>query len=316
MTQKNKTVFEIFLQSIGLYFSNADKFLQYMFWPVFGQLIGIIVLVYTVCLYNKNLDALLVTYPILNTTLYKSLVLLVVLIPGLIIYLRSLWGYFVAYSAVNSMAACMLKSDKLYDIPAHNLMVTGRAAQYFCLWGLYLSIILISSIPIFWIIGGLLLIYFSFIFQIFIFEPDLAPIDCFKRSSVYVQKSFWRVFSLITLLGALTYFIIPQIMYSFFKVIRLVEVLSKFLSQYLQIFSYSGINVILSTMGIKPITPLWTAEAIVSIVIWGMVIQMLLPLRSVCMCLWYKTQYNDDDIVKKVDERFMKRALSSRKKKK
>lgn len=313
MTQKNKTVFEVFLQSIGLYFSNADKFLQYMFWPVFGQLIGLITIVYSIGFYNKNLAALLVTYPILNTVLYKSLVLFVVLIPGLFIYLKSLWGYFIAYSSVSSMAASMLKSDRLYDMPAHNLMVTTRRLQYFSLWFLYLSILVVSAIPIFWIIGGLLMLYFSFVFQVFVFEPNLAPIDCFKKSSIYVQASFKKVITLIILLTALTYCIIPQIMYSFFKIIRVVEFISKFVAQFISPLSLTNINVIIATMGIKPITPLWVATVFVSIAIWVIVIQLLLPLRSICMCIWYKTYCNDDDVVRKADEKFIKKALSSKK---
>ena len=52
MVKKNKTVFEIFLQGVGLYFSNIDKFLHYMLYPVFGQLFGVIVIYYSVVFYK------------------------------------------------------------------------------------------------------------------------------------------------------------------------------------------------------------------------------------------------------------------------
>ena len=79
MTKKHKTIFDIFLQSIGLYFSNADRFLHYMAYPVFGQLIGGIVIFHLIAFYDKNLGALLINYPVLNTSLYKNLILFVVL---------------------------------------------------------------------------------------------------------------------------------------------------------------------------------------------------------------------------------------------
>ena len=91
MVKKNKTVFEIFLQGVGLYFSNIDKFLHYMLYPVFGQLFGVIVIYYSVVFYNTNLSALIINYPVLNEDIYKNIILFVVLIPGLVIYLTALW---------------------------------------------------------------------------------------------------------------------------------------------------------------------------------------------------------------------------------
>ena len=42
MAKKNKSVFGIFIESIGLYFSNFKQFVKYMTFPVLGQVLGLI----------------------------------------------------------------------------------------------------------------------------------------------------------------------------------------------------------------------------------------------------------------------------------
>lgn len=307
MTKNNKTFFEIFLQGIGVFFSNAFSFLYYMLYPVFGQLFGAIAIYYSIILYNQTLPTLLLNYPILDCILYKNIILFVYLVPSLIIYLSALWKYMVAYSAIPSMTDNLLKSDRIYDFPAHNMLVTRRALSYLSLWLIYGSIILLTLIPIFWIIGGILLIFFTFIFQIFIFEENSTPINCFKRSSVYVNGNFWNIFFLLMLLAGLTYCIIPQIMYIFLDIIKFNNFLADFVGQGIHTSSLFNINLILSAFNQNPITPEIVSGLIVKYFIYMTTIQLLLPLRSVCVFLWYKTHCNDNDVVRKADEKFLKK---------
>ena len=307
MVKKNKTVFEIFLQGVGLYFSNIDKFLHYMLYPVFGQLFGVIVIYYSVVFYNTNLSALIINYPVLNEDIYKNIILFVVLIPGLVIYLTALWKYLVAHASINSMTENLLKSDRVYDFPAHNMLVTRRWFPYVCLCLMYGIIVLLTSLPIFWIIGGILLVYFTFIFQIFVFEDELSPIDCFKKSSIYVQGNFWKVFSLIGIMVILTCCIIPQIVYTGLNIIKVVPFLSEFVSEGIQTSSLYNLNIMLSAINHKPLEPIDVSKLIVMISIYSLTIQALLPLRTIRVCLWYKMYCNDNDVVKKVDQKFMNR---------
>ena len=41
MAKKKNTPLNIFMESVGLYFSNFDKFVKYMTFPVLGQIIGL-----------------------------------------------------------------------------------------------------------------------------------------------------------------------------------------------------------------------------------------------------------------------------------
>lgn len=307
MAKKDKTFFEIFLQGVGLYFSNADKFLHYMLYPVFGQLFGIIVIYASTVFYNKNLTPLIANYPVLNNGLYKNILLILILVPGLFIFLSALWKYMIAHASINSMTENLIKSDRVYDFPAHTMLVTRRWLPYLGLWLLYSSIVFLTGLPIFWIIGGILLVYFTFIFQIFVFEDQLSPIDCFKKSSVYVQGNFWKIFWLIVLLGGLTYCIIPQIIYTFLTLIKVNAFLADFVSEGIQTSSLYNINIFLSAINHKPIEPIDISRLIVMTAVYKLTIQMLLPIRTICMCLWYKTYCNDNDVVKKADQKFMNR---------
>ena len=41
MSKKNKSPLEIFGEALKLYFSNLDKFIKYMTFPVLGQIAGL-----------------------------------------------------------------------------------------------------------------------------------------------------------------------------------------------------------------------------------------------------------------------------------
>ena len=306
MTKRNKSFFEIFLQGVGLYFSNANKFLSYMMFPVFGQLFGLLLIYYSTLFYNKNLSVILVNYPVLNQPIYKTIILMVILVPALVLYVSALWKYWIAYGAVNSMCDNLLKSGRVYDFGAHNQLVTSNWVIFLSISFIYHFLAFIAINPIFWIIGALLLIYFSLVFQVFIFE-DLPTVDCFKKSSIYVQENFKKTTALILSVGALTYCIIPQIICTFLDVIKVKPFLSLFIAEGISTSSLYEINLMLSTVHQSPVTPESVSGFFVTSAIYVVTIQLLLPLRTICFCLWYKLYGKENDAVKKVDAKFMER---------
>ena len=162
----------------------------------------------------------------------------------------------------------------------------------------------------------ILMIYYAFVFQIFLFEPELSPIDCFKRSSSYVRGNFKQTFLMILLVGALTYVILPQIILTFLDTVKAVNSLKDLIVPYISVPSLDWINMILSAAGLNQIMPAQVALFIVQVLIVIIVIQLLLPLRVICMCLWYKNFYNDAGAMKKVDDRILDRAGTHKKAKK
>ena len=308
MAKNSNTIFEIFLQGIGLYFTNIDRFVWYMVFPVFGQLVCFLltaILVYSFCEYKT---VILSNVPILKTPMYMNIAMAIILIPIVLCWIKALWDYIVAYSAVNSMTENMLKSQRVYDFPAHTMMVSRRWMHFIGLWILYAGILLLSFIPIFTVFCWILLIYYAFIFQIFLFEPELTPIECFKKSSYYVRGNFKQTFLMIILLGALTYVILPQIVYTFLDTIKAVSSLKDLIIPYISVPSLDWINMVLSAMGVAQIMPTQVALFVVQSILWIVVIQLLLPLRVICMCLWYKNFYNDAGAMKQIDDRILDRA--------
>lgn len=314
MAKKSNTIFEIFLQGVGLYFSNIDRFLWYMLLPVFGQITALILFSIVMYLFNEYKTVILSTMPILATPMYMNIAFCVILLPILLLWGKSLWDYLVAYSAVNSMTENMLKSERVYDFPAHTMMVTRRWLPYLCLCALFISLLVMTAIPIFLVFGWILLICYAFIFQVFLFEPELSPVDCFKRSSSYVLRDFKQTLLMIMMVGGLTYIIIPQIVLSFVATFKGVDFLKDLFVKYITVPSLDNVNMVLSAMGALQITPSQVAIFIVQAVILIAVIQLLLPLRVICMCLWYKNFYNDAGAMKKIDDRILDRAGASKKK--
>lgn len=308
MAKRGSTIIEIFLQAIGLYFTNIDRFLWYMLFPVFGQLIGIILLTTILYSFNEFQTVILSSFPLLKNQMYMNIALGVVLLPVIILWIKALWDYVVAYTAVNSMTENMLKSERVYDFPAHTMMVTRRWAQYLGLCILYAGLLLLSVTGIFTGFAWVLLIYYTFVFQIFLFEPDLSPVDCFKRSSSYVRGNFKQTFLMIILAGGLTYVVLPQIILTFLDSVKGVKTLQDLLIPYISVPSLDWINMVLSAAGIQQIMPNQVALFIVQALIIIIVIQLLLPLRVICMCLWYKNFYNDAGSMKKIDDKILERA--------
>ena len=59
MAKKTQTPLGILIESIGLYFSNFDKFIKYMTFPVLGQILGLTVIFTITYFYTQNIGALI-----------------------------------------------------------------------------------------------------------------------------------------------------------------------------------------------------------------------------------------------------------------
>ena len=283
MAKKNSTPFGILAEAVGLYFSNFNKFVKYMTFPVLGQVLGLVIVFATVNVYTKNLPILLQKYESLNN--FNTLIFLSILItlPGLVILTKAIWEYLVAYGAVNSMLDNMMKSGKVYDFDAHTELIKRRTPSFIGLWLIIGLFSLIAVIPIFWIICGILAVYFILVFQVFTYEPEKSPFGCIKRSLNLVKGHFGTTFLLVVFAGGLTYFIIPQIVIKVFDLIHFNAFMS---SNIMPLMSSFG-QIDLTAYGLKPITEYDISLIVVQSVIAQILIQYTLPLRTIIWALWY-----------------------------
>ena len=290
MTKQNKTPLGIFAESIGLYFSNFDKFVQYMSFPVLGQIAGLGLVLLITFFYTQNLPNLIEKYPALNN--FNALILLSIIItlPGLAIFIKAFWDYLVAYGAINSMLDNMLKSGRVYDFDAHTELVKRRSVPFVGLWFLFGIFSILAICPLFWVVCGILAVYFVLVFQIFTFEPELSPAGCVKRSLNLIKGHFASTFMLMTFVGLLTYLFIPQIVIKLFDIGNInnffanliMPIVSQLPDLNLQMYGLPEIS--------KDSIALFTIQTFVAQIL----IQYTLPLRSILWSMWYRELAKED----------------------
>lgn len=280
----------VVLAAIRMYSGNFLKFCGYMAFPVLGQILGLGLVFGLAAMFNYYLPDLALKYDILRDMSTITLSIMIIIIPGLLIFMKAFWDYLVAYGAINSVTESFLTTGRIYDFPAHNETVTCRSFNFILLWILYSLFWLITSIPFFWIIGPIIFIYFILIFQVFSFEPDVSPVGCFKRSFQIIRGNSFRTLLILIAMGIVTLLFIEGVSV-IFDFAKLTGFLAKFFEA--SLVDYVPIDTINNTMLIfnssfNLITPEKVANFFVSQVVTFIVAGFTLPLRSICWALWYK----------------------------
>ncbi len=282
------SVWNILGEGVKLYFFNIGTFSKYMLFPVFGQIIGIVLIFGLTFWLTLNLPSIMAKHPIFNDPTVILVSLLIITIPGFVVFLKAFWDFLVAYGALNSMTQAVMTTGKLYDLGAHTEVVTKRTVTFI---GLLLAITLLSIIainPLFWVIGLIFFIYFILVFQVFTFEEDKSIIECFKRSFNLIKGNFARTFLIMIILGVITYYVLMYCVTALFEVIRLSEVLLGGLESWARTVPLDNINAVTSEFMLPAITALDVAKQILSSLICFIVAGLTLPMRSICWSLWYK----------------------------
>lgn len=306
MSKIKNSVWAIFAQGVKLYFSNFGSFFKYMAFPVFGQILGIVLILLAAAFYSANLPKWIVPGGIFDNFSMIFLVLFIITLPGLLVLIKAFWDYLVAFGAVNSMLDNMLKSGKVYDFHAHTEVITRRSASFGALWLLIALLGLIVSFPLFWVIGAILFVYFILVFQVFTFEPDKSPIECFQKSMAIIKGNFLRTVGLMILVGGLTYYILPEAARFFFEFVNIVSVLAMPFDVWTSQLPIEGMNqLILQAHLTYQITSLMIAKVLVTSLLSYIVSSLTLPLRCICWALWYK---NLNKAEAKIDKRILDRA--------
>ena len=89
MSKKNKTLLAIFTESIGLYFSNFDKFVKYMTFPVLGQLLGLSIILTLSFFYANNIPNIITKIPEFNNLWLLITIAILITLPGFIIFIKA-----------------------------------------------------------------------------------------------------------------------------------------------------------------------------------------------------------------------------------
>lgn len=308
MAKVKNSVWGIFGQGVSLYFKNFDKFMQYLAFPVFGQILGMFLILLASYFYATNLPKWILQAAFLNNFSMIFLILILLTLPGLFILIKAFWDYMVAYGAINSMTDNLLKSGRVYDFAAHNELITRRTASFVSLWLLLAIFSLVGICPLFWVIAGILSVYFILVFQVFTFEPDKSAWGCFKKSFMIIKGNFARTLGLMALLGFFSYWLIPEGIKFLLNFANIIAFMAMPLENWASQFPIAEINrFLLQSPTAYQITSLWIAKLVVTGSIGYIVTCLTLPIRSICCTLWYKNLNKGE---KELDKRILKRATS------
>lgn len=289
MAKVKDNVWTIFTNSVILYFQNFGSFFKYMAFPVLGQVFGIVLAFFAAFWFAANLPNWAVKGSLLDNFSVIFILLMLIILPGLLIFAKAFWDYLVAYGAINSMLENLLKSGKVYDFPAHNEVILRKSFKFVGLWLVIGLLSMLGSFPLIWVIAAIMFVYFILVFQIFVFEPQQSIYGCFKRSVEIIKGNFARTVGLAALIGAFTYWILPKGLALLFGLANILTFLAIPFDFWAKQLPIPEINSMIAQSHLAfRLTSLMVADFIVMLFINYVVIGLTLPMRTICWGLWYK----------------------------
>lgn len=277
------SVWFVLIEAIKIYFSNIDKFLIYMLFPVFGQVIGILL---SFGLTLGFADKIAAKNHSITTAL---LFILLLALPGLLIFAKAFWDYMVAYVALNSMTEGAVTTGKVYDFKSHNEVATRRALKYVGFL-IILSLLMSVGSSIFFIIPGFVLwIYCILVFQVFTFEPDLTIPEIFKKSFLLVKGHWFRTFIIMAVLSFFSIFLITEGVSVIFDYLNLTEPICRMFNFIGSAIPLYYVNRVLVHFHYAPLTAKIISQWVFLTILGCIVAGLTLPIRSITWSLWYKS---------------------------
>lgn len=318
-------IFKIFWDGIVWYCKYLDTFIKYMFFPVFGQILGIFLIFLANYYFIINISSLVKQYQILDNIPLVFTLLIICVAPGFLVFGKAFFDYIIAFTSLNSMAY-VSRGEKLKNKPldtkTHDDILKKRLGKYILLLCLFSLLFLVGINPFLIVPYLILLVYLSLVFQVFMLEESVSPINAFKRSFHLVKTNFGITFLFIALSYLLTYWFLPNLFIFGFEKAKLIPYLAMPIQNYLDILPIkeviiSVLDSITQSVSILPpeisnqinswqtanfnlnsfINTAKTAQDLTKNVIALSVIAFLLPLR----CAWFTMLYKIFD-TEKTDE--------------
>lgn len=276
------SVWSVLAEGFKIYFTNIVKYTQYMLFPVFGQIIGL-ALIFGLTGWIGHSKLLM-----FNNFTVLALALLIVSLPGFVIFLKAFWDYLVAYGALNSMTEAVISTGKLYDLKAHTQVVTNRSVKFVVLLLIISILSLIAAFPPFWALGVIFFVYFILVFQIFTFEEDKSIYECFRRSLYLVKGNFGRTVAIMLLVTVICHIVMTFATTFLCDITKISYLLKGVFENWAMNLPLNEVNEMLSAYKLPAITPLEIAKQILASLILFTVTGLTLPLRSSVWTVWYK----------------------------
>lgn len=305
-------VFKIFFNSIHTYFMYFDQTSKALLFPIFGQLISIIILFTIAYQVDQNMSLIQENIPLLKTDENLLIALILVLLPFFIIFFRAFYKYLIQFASLNLLfyTNSNKKKVKNIDFAANNNVIKRKFFQY---------IILCFIITILYIPPLIFILPFACLaFQIFALEGDISPMKAVKRSIEMVKSNIIPTLILIVLCALVTYWFLPTLFIWAAQKTSLYYMMlnsfEKFVENTPILASLSQIDLGILNDIIKDIfAPLSIARYMTEGIIAFIILGFTLPFRCCCFTELYRL-YDSETIKEnsKMTDEIVKRATSKK----
>ena len=299
---KNKYTlfFNILRDGLVTYLKNLDTFVRYMLFPVFGQVLGIIIIFSVTYTFVMHIPTLIKSNPVFDNMYLIFFLHIILLFPGFFIFCKSFFDFLIAYGSLNSMAYVARggkMKNKALDTKTHDDILKKRLFSFICLWIILSIYIIIALFPLFTIPMLVIAILFSLVFQVFMLEENNSLLRTFKRSIEMVKENYILVLALLTVSFLITYLLIPSIFVWALNTVGFVKYVSipvaKFIATLPVIDIINDINNLFLTYTTHVLIDTSNIPAfLVNSIIAAVVTALMLPLRS----CWFTVLYKNLDV--------------------
>lgn len=310
-------VLKIFCNGVKLYFLNFEKFFKYLAFPVFGQILGVVLIFFASYVFTIHVSNLTSKSPVFDNIPLVFAILLLLTLPGFFIFCKAFWDYLIAMAALNSMASSVLEGAKLDDIGIHVELIKRRAGSYILFLILLSLIFALLSFPLLWGLLAIVFVFLALSFQVFALEEEKGAFDAIRTGINLVRGNFLKTMLLLILLGLFTYWLVPGLISWGVEVGNLCGIFSYPVDKYIQLLPLQDLNEMFAQLNISVnLKSYEIAKGIVLTVVSFAVTAFALPLRCLCCTQLYKELIKRNYAGKIAAEKLAERAKSSKPRKK
>lgn len=271
------TIISICYESLKLYFKNIDIFFKILFWPIFGQLLGLIFIFSATYFYTINFQTNLAKFSILENQNISFLFLLLFTLPGFLIFTKSFWDYLISIAAINSISVDVDTSGHIKNIQSHYDIVFRRSKDYIILL-LIIAFITFLGYLCFIIPGLIFSLLFCLTIQIFALDESKNIFSILKTSISIVSKHLFSIICILIFLFIVSYIIIPKSVYFAVSYLKLDYYLSTPIEAFIQTLPLKQFN----------LDSLEVSNHIFEMIITSIACGFTLPIRDIALTLFYR----------------------------
>ena len=286
-------VFQIFFSSIKTYFLYLDQCAKQLAFPIFGQIISIILIFTATYFFATNIDNIKEIHPFFESDKNLYISFFVIIAPLFLIFLKAFFDYIIAFTSLNLLFYTVSNKAKVknIDFSANNNVIKRKFPTYIILM---LLTTLLLAVPPMLFVAPIIWIYICLSFQVFALEGDISAPKAISRSIELVKGNVIPTIIILILCGFATYVFLPNLfLWTFEKISLTTFFVTKFetfftllpIEEYNQYLSIANISINRTELGIM------AYSTMVSFFVTG----FTLPFRCCCFTELYKL-YDADKI--------------------